>query len=106
MFTRPGSFAVLLPVKSPGTGKSRLSALRDSDRARLAAAFATDVVDACLSTDGVAGVLVVSDDAAFAATLATSPAQYRRAFARRACLDMLPARWENAGPTDQAGGHL
>lgn len=70
MFTRPGSFAVLLPVKSPGTGKSRLSALRDSDRARLAAAFATDVVDACLSTDGVTGVLVVSDDAAFAATLA------------------------------------
>ena len=70
MFTRPGAFAVLLPLKSPGTGKSRLSTLRDDQRARLAAAFATDVVDACLRTDGVAGVLVVSDDAAFAATLA------------------------------------
>ncbi|MBM0124825.1 2-phospho-L-lactate guanylyltransferase [Pimelobacter simplex] len=70
MFTRPGAFAVLLPVKSPGTGKSRLATLRDSERARLAAAFATDVVDACLRTDGVAGVLVVSDDAAFATTLA------------------------------------
>lgn len=70
MFTRPGAFAVLLPVKSPGTGKSRLSTLRDTERARLAAAFATDVVDACLRAGGVAGVLVVSDDAAFAATLA------------------------------------
>jgi 2-phospho-L-lactate guanylyltransferase len=70
VFTRPGAFAVLLPVKSPGSGKSRLSTLRDTERARLAAAFATDVVDACLLSDGVAGVLVVSDDAAFAATLA------------------------------------
>lgn len=70
MFTRPGSFAVLLPVKSPGTGKSRLSALRDSERALLAAAFANDVVDTCLRTDGVAGVLVISDDPVFAATLA------------------------------------
>ncbi|WP_408896173.1 2-phospho-L-lactate guanylyltransferase [Nocardioides sp. R1-1] len=70
MFTRPGSFAVLVPVKSPGTGKSRLSSLQDAERARLAAAFATDVVDACLRTEDVAGVLVVSDDAAFAATLA------------------------------------
>ena len=43
---RPGSFAVLLPVKSPGTGKSRLSALSDVDRARLAAAFARDAVRA------------------------------------------------------------
>lgn len=70
MFTRPGSFAVLLPVKSPGTGKSRLSALRDDQRALLAAAFATDVVDACLLSEDVAGVLVVSDDAPFAAELA------------------------------------
>ncbi|TNM42853.1 2-phospho-L-lactate guanylyltransferase [Nocardioides albidus] len=70
MFTRPGSFAVLLPVKSPGTGKSRLSILPDPERALLAAAFATDVVDVCLRTDHVAGVLVVSDDAGFAATLA------------------------------------
>ena len=70
MFTRPGPFVVVLPVKSPGTAKSRLSALGDADRARLAAAFATDVVDACLRADGVAGVLVVSDDTAFAATLA------------------------------------
>ncbi|WGX98656.1 2-phospho-L-lactate guanylyltransferase [Nocardioides sp. L-11A] len=70
MFTRPGPFAVLLPVKSPGTGKSRLATLSDPHRALLAAAFAVDVVDACLRTDGVAGVLVVSDDTDFAARLA------------------------------------
>lgn len=66
----PGSFAVLLPVKSPGTGKSRLSALPDDDRRRLAAAFAADAVAACSSTPAVGLVVVVSDDAEFAASLA------------------------------------
>lgn len=66
----PGSFAVLLPVKSPGTGKSRLSALPDAERRRLAAAFAADAVAACTATPAVALVVVVSDDAAFAASLA------------------------------------
>ncbi len=70
MVVRPGSFAVLLPVKSPGSGKSRLSALPDDDRRRLAAAFATDAVAACTTTPGVALVVVVSDDDAFAASLA------------------------------------
>lgn len=68
--SRPGGFVILLPVKSPGTAKSRMTTLDDADRGRLAGAFATDAVDACLQTPGVAGVLVVSDDAAFAATLA------------------------------------
>ncbi|KAB2810471.1 2-phospho-L-lactate guanylyltransferase [Pimelobacter simplex] len=75
MFTRSGGFAVLLPVKSPGTGKSRLTALSPVERGRLAAAFAVDVVDACLATPGVAGVLVISDDDAFAATLAARGAE-------------------------------
>lgn len=70
MVVRPGSFAVLLPVKSPGSGKSRLSALADADRRRLAAAFATDAVAVCTTTPGVALVVVVSDDDAFAASLA------------------------------------
>ncbi|NYI43390.1 2-phospho-L-lactate guanylyltransferase [Nocardioides aromaticivorans] len=70
MVVRPGSFAVLLPVKSPGSGKSRLSALPDADRRRLAAAFATDAVSVCTTTPGVALVVVVSDDEAFAASLA------------------------------------
>lgn len=65
----PGSFAVLLPVKSPGTGKSRLSALPDADRRRLAAAFAADAVAACTTTPSVGLVVVVSDDAEFAASL-------------------------------------
>lgn len=68
--SRPGGFVILLPVKSPGTAKSRMATLTDTDRALLAGAFATDAVDACLQTPGVAGVLVVSDDADFAATLA------------------------------------
>lgn len=70
MVVRPGAFAVLLPVKSPGSGKSRLSALPDADRRRLAAAFAADAVAVCTTTPGVALVVVVSDDAAFAASLA------------------------------------
>lgn len=70
MVVRPGGFVILLPVKSPGTAKSRMATLGDADRGRLAGAFATDVVDACLQTPGVAAVLVVSDDAAFAGTLA------------------------------------
>lgn len=70
MVVRPGSFAVLLPVKSPGSGKTRLSALPDDDRRRLAAAFAADVVAVCTTTPGVALVVVISDDEAFAASLA------------------------------------
>lgn len=70
MIVRPGSFAALLPVKSPGTGKSRLSALPDDARRRLAAAFAADAVAACTSTPGVALVVVISDDDTFAASLA------------------------------------
>jgi 2-phospho-L-lactate/phosphoenolpyruvate guanylyltransferase len=67
---RPGSFAVLLPVKSPGSGKSRLSALPDVDRSRLAAAFAVDAVAVCTATPAVALVVVISDDADFAGSLA------------------------------------
>jgi 2-phospho-L-lactate guanylyltransferase len=61
---------VLLPVKSPGTGKSRLSSLPDEHRRRLAAAFAADVVRACLATPEVGLVVIVSDDGDFAASLA------------------------------------
>ncbi|WP_407938864.1 2-phospho-L-lactate guanylyltransferase [Nocardioides sambongensis] len=61
-------FVVLVPVKSPGTGKSRLVGV--PDRAALAAAFATDLVRACLVTDRVDRVLVTTDDPAFAESLA------------------------------------
>ena len=59
------SYVVLLPVKPPARGKSRL----DVDPARrraLAAAFALDTARACLAASRVRAVLAVTDDAAFA----------------------------------------
>lgn len=60
------SYAVLLPVKPPGRGKTRLG---DLPRDLLAAAFAMDTATACLATSSVAHVLVVTDDASFASSL-------------------------------------
>lgn len=62
-------FVVVIPVKPPGVGKSRLVGLEGVDRGLLAAAFALDTVGACLETPGVARVLVTTDDARFAATV-------------------------------------
>ena len=62
-------FVVVLPVKPPGVGKSRLTGLDRVARGRLATAFALDTVGACLETPGVARVLVTTDDAAFASTV-------------------------------------
>lgn len=59
---------MLLPVKPPGRGKTRLG---DLPRDALASAFAQDAVTACLATAAVERVLVVTDDAFFATTLAT-----------------------------------
>lgn len=59
------SFVVLLPVKPPARGKSRLEV--DPVRRRaLAAAFALDTARACLSAERVVTVLAVTDDARFA----------------------------------------
>jgi len=59
------SFVVLLPVKPPARGKSRLDV--DPVRRRaLAAAFALDTARACLAADRVVAVLAVTDDARFA----------------------------------------
>ena len=62
------TFVVLLPVKPPARGKSRL-AVDPVRRRRLAAAFALDTAHACLSADRVRAVLAVTDDARFAADL-------------------------------------
>jgi 2-phospho-L-lactate guanylyltransferase len=62
------SYVVLLPVKPPGRGKTRLGNL---PRDVLARAFAMDTATACLATASVRQVLVVTDDASFAATLST-----------------------------------
>ena len=59
------AYVVLLPVKPPARGKSRLEV--DAARRRtLAAAFALDTARACLAAARVAAVLAVTDDARFA----------------------------------------
>lgn len=63
-------YVVVVPVKPPAFGKSRLVGLDDSDRRDLAEAFALDTAAACLATSSVAHVLVVTDDAEFAARFA------------------------------------
>lgn len=59
-------FAVLVPVKPPAHGKSRLIGVTDQTRRDLAEAFALDTVTACLEAARVAQVLVVTDDAVLA----------------------------------------
>ena len=59
------SYVVLLPVKPPSRGKSRLE-VDPARRRALAAAFALDTARACLAARRVRAVLAVTDDAAFA----------------------------------------
>ncbi len=63
-------YVVMLPVKPPARGKSRLQGLPDERRRDLAEAFALDTAAACLAATSVHAVLAVTDDAAFAARLA------------------------------------
>ena len=63
-------FVVLVPVKPPAVGKSRLRGLDGDVRRSLAEAFAQDTVAACLAAESVAQVLVVTDDARFSTALA------------------------------------
>lgn len=62
-------FTILVPVKSPTLGKSRLATLPDEQRTALATAFALDTVDACLNATAAGAVLVVTDDFRFATVL-------------------------------------
>jgi len=62
-------YAVLVPVKPPAIGKSRLATFDADVRRRLAEAFAQDTVLACLRAELVAQVLVVTDDAHFSRVL-------------------------------------
>lgn len=66
----PQQYAVLVPVKPPAHGKSRLVGPSDDRRRELAAAFALDTVAACLAADRVGAVLAVTDDAGFSRRLA------------------------------------
>ena len=67
--TAPPSYVVVLPVKPPHRGKSRLVGVPDKARVDLAAAFALDTVTACLATPRVEAVLVATDDARFSSAL-------------------------------------
>lgn len=60
---------VIVPVKPPAVGKSRLADLPGGQRHELAAAFALDTAAAALRTDGVLAVLAVTDDHRLAAQL-------------------------------------
>lgn len=65
----PLGYAVIVPVKPPKVGKSRLATLPDVRRRELAGAFALDTVAAALATPTVVQVLVVTDDALFSRAL-------------------------------------
>lgn len=70
--TPPGrpddGWTIVVPVKTLDRAKSRLGpALDPQARRALVLAMATDVLDTCLATDGVARVRVVTDDPAVAA---------------------------------------
>lgn len=67
--TPPPSYVVVLPVKPPHRGKSRLVGVPDEARVELAAAFALDTVTACLAAPRVEAVLVATDDARFSSAL-------------------------------------
>ncbi len=62
-------FVVLVPVKDPDVGKSRLQVPAHL-RPGLAAAFALDTLHAARDADGVAEVVVVTADEGFAAIVA------------------------------------
>jgi 2-phospho-L-lactate guanylyltransferase len=63
-------YVILVPVKPPAVGKSRLAELGDRERRELAAAIALDTVEACRAATLVSEVLGITDDAGFAAELA------------------------------------
>ena len=64
-----GRCVVVVPVKPPALGKSRLVGLSDEQRRELAEAFALDTVAAAARPRGVAAVLVVTDDFRLAAAM-------------------------------------
>ncbi len=75
-------FTIVIAVKSPERGKSRLSDLPRRQRAALARAFAADVIAVAVDAAGPGGVLVVTDDvgiAKLARDLAAVPVSERPA---------------------------
>src|SRR4051794_15008691 len=60
------AYGVVVPLKSPAVGKSRLSGLGDAARRELVEALALDTVAAVAACPAVALVLVVTDDVGMA----------------------------------------
>lgn len=67
-------WTVVVPVKRLALAKTRLAGYGESGRARLALAFAVDVVTAAVGCAAVARVVVVTDDPQAAASLSSSGA--------------------------------
>lgn len=65
----PPDVVVVVPIKPPARGKSRLGTLSDPVRRRLATAFALDTLAAAAAAPGVTAVLAVTDDAMLASRL-------------------------------------
>lgn len=65
----PPRCVVVVPVKPPAFGKSRLIGLSDQARRDAAEAFALDTAQAAASTPGVDAVLVVTDDFRLASSM-------------------------------------
>jgi 2-phospho-L-lactate/phosphoenolpyruvate guanylyltransferase len=65
----PRRCVVVVPVKPPAFGKSRLVGLSDRARRDVAEAFALDTAQAAASTPGVDAVLVVTDDFRLASSM-------------------------------------
>ena len=68
--TAPPPCVVVVPVKPPLRGKSRMVGMDDEQRRELAEAFALDTVGAALRTPTAYAVLVVTDDAHLARRMA------------------------------------
>lgn len=75
---------VIIPVRSPSTGKTRLSL-----GAAMNAALATDTVNAVAATDCVTKVLVVTDDASWCEDVAATIVLQRRTGLNGAIRDAL-----------------
>lgn len=104
----PAPFVILVPVKPPGIGKSRLAGLGDPVRRSLALAFAQDTVAAVCRAAGVAAVVVVTSDpevgaGATAAGCAVVPDAGELNAALRAAARWARPRWPDAAPVAVCG---
>ena len=97
------SFVVLVPVKSPAVGKSRLAGAGEELRQALAVAFARDTLAAAVATPAVVAVLAVTDSTELVGHAAADgflvhPDPGGLNAALRAAARSAAARWPDATP--------